>query len=318
MSNLEWKEVQIYTTHEAMEPISNILNESGANGVLIKDSNDLTKKKTARFGEIYELNPNKFPKEGIMIKAYFLNDDHFPTILENINSKIDRLRDFEIDIGTGEVIINDVVETDWETAWKKYYKPTSITDKITILPSWEQYERKKDDEIIVKLDPGMAFGTGTHETTKLSVKALQKYVKKNDHVIDVGCGSGILSITSILLGAKHVHAFDLDQVAIQSTRINSELNDVHQSMTILQNDLLKEIDVKADIIVSNILAEILVDLVEDAYRCLVNDGYFILSGIIEKKELFIKEHLEKNGFKIIERNEMGHWVSFVTQKEVRM
>src|SRR5699024_7345183 len=118
----------------------------------------------------------------------------------------------KIDIGIGEVLVNKVIESDWESAWKQYYKPTSISNRITIVPSWEKYEKTHEDELLVTLDPGMAFGTGTHETTKLSVLALEKYVEKGDLIIDVGCGSGILSITSILLGAKHAYAYDLDHI----------------------------------------------------------------------------------------------------------
>lgn len=316
MGKLDWKEIQIHTTHEAIESISYILNEHGANGVLIKDSNDLIREKSTRFGEVYELNPKKFPKEGVFIKAYFADDDTFQTILEKIMTKINALREFDIDIGTGELIINKVIESDWETSWKTYYKPTSITNNITIVPSWEQYERKHDEELIIKLDPGMAFGTGTHETTMLSVKALETYVKKEDIVIDVGCGSGILSIASVLLGANRVYAYDLDNVAVRSTAINSELNNVNDDIIIAENDLLKGIDKKSNLIVSNILAEILVNLIDDAYRCLIDDGYFILSGIIEQKESLVKERLENAGFTIIERNEMGHWVSLIAQKRV--
>lgn len=184
------------------------------------------------------------------------------------------------------------------------------------MPTWETYDRTHKDEIIVKLDPGMAFGTGTHETTMLSVKSLEKYVNQDDTVIDVGCGSGILSITALKLGAKQVYAYDLDSVAVNSTKINSQLNDVDNKMTIKQNDLLKDINVKSEIIVSNILAEILVDLISDANRCIIENGYLILSGIIKQKESLVTEQLETNGFSIVERNEMGHWVSLVAQKSV--
>lgn len=316
MRKLDWKEVKIHTTHEAMESVSNILNEYGANGVLIKDSHDLLKEKSTNFGEIFELNPNKFPKEGVFITAYFADDTHFPEKFKQINEDILNLRQFDIDIGTGEISLDSVVETDWETSWKKYYKPTSITNKITIVPTWETYDRTHKDEIIVKLDPGMAFGTGTHETTMLSVKSLEKYVNQDDTVIDVGCGSGILSITALKLGAKQVYAYDLDSVAVNSTKINSQLNDVDNKMTIKQNDLLKDINVKSEIIVSNILAEILVDLISDANRCIIENGYLILSGIIKQKESLVTEQLETNGFSIVERNEMGHWVSLVAQKSV--
>lgn len=315
MINLNWKEIQVHTTHEAMESVSNILNECGANGVVIKDSKDLTKDKVPLFGEIYELNPDKFPNEGVYIKAYFIDDEQLDRKVQEIKHKIEQLRQYGIDIGKNNIALKTIAEDDWETSWKKYYKPTQITEKITIVPSWEQYDVKRNDELIIKLDPGMAFGTGTHPTTILSVKALETHLKEDDIVIDVGCGSGILSFASILLGAEHVHAFDLDQVAINSTIINSDINECAEQITTKQNNLLNGVNVKANVIVSNILAEILTDLIRDVNKNLNENGILILSGIIEKKENDIKNDLETNGFKIIERNQMDHWVSFVAQKE---
>lgn len=221
VKKLDWKEVRIHTTNEAMEPVSNILNEYGANGVVIEDPLELTKEKETLFGEIYELNPDKYPLEGIYVKAYFLNDEQFPKTVEKIKARIINLQQFNIDVGRNDVIVSSVDEEDWSTSWKKYYKPTNISNKITIVPSWEHYEHETEDELVLKLDPGMAFGTGTHPTTILSIRALEKYITREDKVIDVGCGSGVLSIASVLLGASHAYAFDLDQVAVNSTKINS-------------------------------------------------------------------------------------------------
>src|SRR5699024_6123092 len=154
----------------------------------------------------------------------------------------------------------------------------------------EDYEHETEEEMILKLDPGMAFGTGTHPTTILSIRALEKYITREDMVIDVGCGSGVLSIASVLLGASHAYAFDLDQVAVNSTNINSELNNIEDKITVQKNNLLENVKASANIVVSNILAEVLVNLMHDARNCLVDDGIFILSGIIDKKENMIKEN----------------------------
>lgn len=311
---MEWVEVQIHTTHEAMEPLTNILNEFGANGVVIKDSANLKKKRVPLFGEIYELDKQNFPNDGVYVKAYFINNEQFTNKLKKIKQKITELKAFGIDIGENNLSTELIAEEDWETSWKKYYEPTEITDQITIVPDWETYEATKKDEIIVKMDPGMAFGTGTHPTTKLSVNALEKYLNKNDDVIDVGCGSGILSIISARLGANHVYAYDLDEVAVTSTNANSSLNNLTDKITVEKNNLLKGIDRKANIIIANILTHILIELLKDVHENLAENGRLILSGIIEKKENEILHWLEKDHFKVIDRMKEEEWITLVVEK----
>lgn len=314
---MQWKEFVIQTTNEAVEPISNILNEAGANGVVIVDPADLMREKRAIYGELYELDINNYPAEGVLVKAYFLHNEAWAKKDDDLRNKISHLQTLDIDIGLNHITIHDVQEADWENEWKKYFKPLPITDTLTIVPSWERYEKKKPTEKIIHIDPGMAFGTGTHPTTKLSMEALEKILRKNDVVIDVGSGSGILSIGSILLGAKHVYAFDLDEVAVKSTRLNRNLNDMQEQITVTANDLLKNVTQKADIVVSNILADILLHLIDDAWNNLVEDGYFITSGIITSKQEMVLTALEEKGFDIIAVNELKDWISITAQKKTR-
>lgn len=311
---MKWSEVCIHTTNEAMEPIANILEESGINGLVIEDPLDLVKERPTFYGEIYELNPNKYPEDGIYIKVYLPSDRHLNDKVLEIKQAIDSLQDYGIDLGANQITQNDLYEKDWETAWKKYYKPVKITNKITIVPTWESYEATSANELIIELDPGMAFGTGTHPTTILSIQALENYVKNDDLVIDVGCGSGVLSIASSLLGADHVYAYDLDEIAIKSTLSNVALNDLTGQISAKQNDLLNQIEVNADIIVSNILAEIIVKFVQDAWNNLKENGLFITSGIIDKKKQLVIDELQKTGFTIIEINEQEEWICIVAQK----
>lgn len=311
---VRWFEVCIHTTNEAVEPVSNIFNEAGANGVVIVDPADLTRDRIVNFGEIYALNPKHFPKEGVYIKAYFPDDSKFDEKLKMIELAINNLDQFGISLGRNEVTVNDVAEADWSTAWKKYYKPTKVSDRVTIVPEWETYKPESCEELVAKLNPGMAFGTGTHQTTKLSIQGLEKYLKQDDLVIDVGCGSGILSIVSILLGAKKVYAYDLDKVAVKSTKVNSELNHVNDKIHINENNLLEGVRLQADVIVSNILAEIIMKFIEDAWNNLKDNGIFITSGIIDSKEQDVKRALEKQGFVIIETNKQDHWVSLIAKK----
>jgi len=313
---LKWTEVCIHTSNEAMEPIAHVLDKAGITGLVIEDPLDLVKERPALFGEIYELNPDHYPVEGIYMKIYLPSDRFFTNKLREIKKAIDELESFGIDLGANKITQSDIHEEEWETAWKKYYKPVKITENITIVPTWEHYEVTSENELIIELDPGMAFGTGTHPTTVLSIQALETYVKHDDLVLDVGCGSGVLSIAAGLLGANHVYAYDLDDIAVTSTTSNVALNNLANKITVQQNDLLNQVHVSADIIVSNILAEIIVTFVQDAWDNLKEDGYFITSGIIQKKKQLIIEELQKIGFKILEINSQDEWISIVAQKVI--
>ncbi|NUK30881.1 50S ribosomal protein L11 methyltransferase [Parageobacillus sp. VR-IP] len=311
---MKWSEISIHTTHEAVEAISNILHEAGAGGVVIEDPYDLIKEREDWFGEVYELNPDDYPEEGVIIKAYLPVNSFLGETVEEIKQAINNLLLYDIDIGKNKITISEVNEEEWATAWKKYYNPVKISEKFTIVPTWEVYEPVSSDELIIELDPGMAFGTGTHPTTVMCIQALEKYVKPGDKVIDVGTGSGILSIAAAMLGAKSVRALDLDPVAVDSARLNVKLNKVQHIVTVSQNNLLDHIDERANIIVANILAEIILRFVDDAYRLLEKDGYFITSGIIQAKKQEVKDGLTAAGFVIEETLVMEDWVAFIVKK----
>jgi ribosomal protein L11 methyltransferase len=314
MNFMKWSEISIHTTHEAVEAISNILHEAGAGGVVIEDPHDLMKEREDWFGEVYELNPDDYPEEGVIIKAYLPVNSFLGETVEEIKQAINNLLLYDIDIGKNKITISEVNEEEWATAWKKYYNPVKISEKFTIVPTWEVYEPVSSDELIIELDPGMAFGTGTHPTTVMCIQALEKYVKPGDMVIDVGTGSGILSIAAAMLGAKSVRALDLDPVAVDSARLNVKLNKVQHIVTVSQNNLLDYIDERANIIVANILAEIILRFVDDAYRLLEKDGYFITSGIIQAKKQEVKDGLTAAGFVIEETLVMEDWVAFIAKK----
>ncbi|GAA0482806.1 50S ribosomal protein L11 methyltransferase [Salinibacillus aidingensis] len=311
---MKWSEICIHTTNEAIEPISNILHEIGASGVVIEDAYDLVKDHDSMYGEVFELDPEDYPEEGVYVKAYLPVNSFLGETVDQIKQAINNLIQFDIDIGANKVTISEIHEEEWATAWKKYYKPVKISEKVTIIPTWEDYEPVESDEIIIELDPGMAFGTGTHPTTVLSLQALEQYVQKDDTVLDVGSGSGVLSISSVLFGAEQVYAYDLDDIAVKSTTINAKLNKVHEQIEAKQNDLLKGVDVQADVIVSNILAEIIVQFTEEAFNLLKPGGVFITSGIIQGKKEEVRNNLESIGFEIIETNQMEDWISFVAKK----
>ncbi|RZI50997.1 50S ribosomal protein L11 methyltransferase [Aeribacillus pallidus] len=311
---MKWSEISIHTTEEAVEPISNILHEAGAGGVVIEDPYDLIKEREDQYGEIYQLDPEDYPDEGVIIKAYLPVNSFLGETVEGIKDRINNLLLYDIDLGRNHITISEVNEEEWATAWKKYYRPVKVSKKFTIVPTWELYEPAHTDELIIELDPGMAFGTGTHPTTVLCIQALEKKVQKGNIVIDVGTGSGVLSIASALLGADKVIALDLDPVAVDSARLNVKLNKVQHLVQVKQNNLLDDIDVKANVIVANILAEVILRFVRDAHERLENGGYFITSGIIQNKKHEVEQALIEAGFTIEETMTMEDWVAFIAKK----
>ncbi|MEK5173388.1 50S ribosomal protein L11 methyltransferase [Heyndrickxia sp. FSL W8-0496] len=311
---MKWSEIMIHTTNEAIEPISNILHEAGASGVVIEDPFDLIKEREDQFGEIYQLNPDDYPEEGVIIKAYIAVNSFLGETIEEIKQSINNLTELNIDIGHNDVSISEVNEEEWATAWKKYYNPVKISEKFTIVPTWEEYEPVSSDELIIELDPGMAFGTGTHPTTVMCIQALERTVKQGDSVIDVGTGSGVLSIAAAMLGAEKVTALDLDEVAVQSARLNVKLNKVQSVVTVSKNDLLQGMDGQVDVVVSNILAEVIMSFTDDVAKAVKMGGYFIASGIIQQKKDQVKDAMIASGFTIEETIIMEDWVAFIAKR----
>lgn len=311
---MQWAEVRIHTTNEAIEPISNLIHESGASGLAIEDPLDLHRTRRDTYGEWYELNPDDYPQKGVYIKAYIPVNSFLNETVAQVKEAVHNLTQYGIDIGKNDITVNKLDEEDWATAWKKFYKPVQVSDSITIKPTWETYTPASDEQLIIELDPGMAFGTGTHPTTMLSVQALEKYIKQDDVVMDVGSGSGVLSIASVLLGAEKVQAFDLDDVAVKSTILNAELNGLEEKISARPNNLLEGVKAEVNVIVSNILAEIIVKFTKDAWNNLIDDGLFITSGIIESKKDIVKDKLKQDGFHILEINEMDDWLAIVAKK----
>jgi ribosomal protein L11 methyltransferase len=312
---MKWSEISIHTTNEAIEPISHILHEAGASGVVIEDPFELTKEREDQFGEIYQLNPDDYPVEGVIVKAYLPVNSFLGETVEAIKESINNLILYDIDVGLNTVTISEVNEEEWATAWKKYYNPVKISERFTIVPTWEIYEPVSSDELIIELDPGMAFGTGTHPTTVMCIQALERTVKSGDQVFDVGTGSGVLSIAAAMLGAEKIQAFDLDEVAVTQAKLNIKLNKVNDIVTVSQNNLLDDVaEASADVIVANILAEVIVRFTDDAAQVIKPGGYFITSGIIQQKKDLVKDALISSGFDIVETILMEDWVAIISKR----
>lgn len=328
LEQMRWHEITVHTTEEAIEMISNFMHELGAGGVTIEESSTLNKPRDTKYGELYELPQNDIPEGRAMIQAYFADITDMDTIMNHLKTRVDELAEYEIDTGNPVYEQKEVDDEDWANAWKQYFKPARISDRLTIKPTWESYT-PSEEEIVIELDPGMAFGTGTHETTSLCLKTLERYVKSGDDVIDVGTGSGVLAIAAAKLGARGVLAVDLDPVAVSSATENASLNRLSDKITVMLSDLLgvlksneeqsevrRELHVAlpVDVVVANILAEIILLFVDDVHAALKTGGLYIASGIIKDKEQLVVDAMQANGFDIIDKSYDGIWVAIVARK----
>jgi ribosomal protein L11 methyltransferase len=208
--------------------------------------------------------------------------------------------------------IEGMEEENWADSWKKYFKPIKL-GRVTIVPAWENYECA-ENEVIIKIDPGMAFGTGTHETTRLVMKIMQDVVRGGERVLDVGCGSGILAITASKLGAKSCNAYDIDPVAVKVAAENAEMNNMSDKVSFIKGDLCDKIDGKFDIVCANIVADVIIMLTEGIDNFMKDDALFICSGIIDIRANDVVNALEKNGFEIIKTCTKDNWCAYVTRK----
>ncbi|NFT91321.1 50S ribosomal protein L11 methyltransferase [Clostridium botulinum] len=307
-----WIEVRVITSCEAIEPISGIFYGLNSQGVAVEDPNDLlTRDQGPLTWDFADINVLEHKGEFAVVKAYFSGYDDLEKIVSITKEKVKEIQEMGIDIGKGIVECDKIKEEDWANNWKKYYKPSNITDRIVVKPMWEEYS-PKNEELVIELDPGMAFGTGTHETTRMCVKALEKYVEHDSTVFDVGCGSGILAIAAAKLGAKLALGVDLDPVAVESAKENVGLNDL-DNIEILEGNLLDVIDGKADIVVANIIAEIICILTDDVSKALNKGGLFITSGIIHERVEMVTSKLDECGFEVMEVNKDGEWNCIVAK-----
>lgn len=319
-----WKEITIHTTEEAVEMITNFLHEAGAGGVTIEEYVDNDKPRDTSLGQWFEVPPNDIPQGEARISGYFPEGTDVEAVVASVKERIAELAEYDIDTGRADISVRDVSEDDWANNWKQYFKPIRVSRKLTIKPTWEEYAPESEDEKIIELDPGMAFGTGTHPTTSLCLRTLEGVIQSGDEVIDVGTGSGILAIGAVKLGASRVLALDLDPVAVSSAMENTRLNKLDDQISVVESDLLSILKQEAGaelnvtlpvrVVVANILAEIILLFIDDVYRALQPGGYYIASGIYKNKEQAVEQALLAAGFEITETAREEEWVAFVARK----
>lgn len=234
----------------------------------------------------------------------------YPENMEDANNLKAELSEKKL----GQCLLEEKDDEDWANNWKKYYKPLEIGEKLAIVPEWEDYDN--DNRVVIKINPGMAFGTGTHESTYMCLELLERYVNKDDDIFDIGCGSGILAIAGLKLGAKKALAVDIDDKCIDASHENAGLNDLEDKMEIKKGNLLDVVKGRADLIVSNIIAEIIVDEIKNLKNHMDKGGIFITSGIIKERRQMVIHALEENGFEIIDELEKNNWVAIVGRLNV--
>lgn len=333
---MRWHEITIHTTEEAIEMTANFMHESGAGGVSIEESGTLAKVRDTTYGELYDQPLNDIPEGRAVIKGYFEVGMDAEALKVSLGTAVSSLVDYDIDPGEPVVEVREVDDADWADAWKQYFKPVRITERLTIKPSWEEYTAGPG-EIILDLDPGMAFGTGTHATTSLCLKALERRLQTGDEVIDVGTGSGILAIAAAKLGASAILALDLDPVAVTVAEENVRHGGLGDQIQVRRSDLLGvlqggngadggnstdkansgnglNIHLPVRLVVANILAEIILLFVPDVYEALEPGGLYITSGIIERKEPEVTAALMAAGFTILAIDRDQDWVAITAQK----
>lgn len=329
---MKWIKYTIDTTTEAIDLISSMLSDIGVEGIEIKDNVPLTEEeKNQMFIDILpKLDSND---NSAKVSFYLEPDESTDSLLNKVREELNEIANF-VDVGSGNIKVSETEDKDWINNWKEFFKPFRIDDTIVVKPTWEKLTDAMPDDLVIEIDPGISFGTGSHETTKLSILGIKKHLKPGDLVLDGGSGSGILSIVANKLGASKVLGVDIDPIATQTSIENAMVNHIDASewdyikenyipdkaISFATGNLIEEHGIREyigkgayDLVVANILADVIIHLSDVIKENMKKDAIFISSGIIYTKEDEVRASLEKNQFTILEVNRMGDWVSFVAK-----
>lgn len=321
---MDWIEVTIYTSSDGIEAVTGRLYQLGVTGVSIEDEAD--------FLEFLEDNKGRwdYVDDDLMksmhsetkVKFYIRNDSNSLDMLSAVRQTLNELKalDDASQFGRLEIDTGELSEQDWANNWKQYFHTFEIGNRIVIQPEWEG-EEIASDKLIFKINPGMSFGTGTHHTTKMCIEELDFLVKDGDNLLDLGCGSGILSLISLLLGANSAFAVDIDTMAVDISYQNAELNGISKGYEAVAGDILSDTALgerilakEYEIVVANIVADVIIPLAPFAFKALKNGGSFITSGIIQDRADDVRSALLSVGFEIKKEKHSGEWVAFVCKK----
>lgn len=317
---MKWNKYTIKTITEAEDILSATLGDIGIEGVQIEDKIPLSQEDKEKM--FIDILPELPPDDGVAYVSFFLDAQAEHTeLLEQVQHQLESLRQF-MDIGAGTIQQTTTQDSDWVNNWKEFFKPFSVED-FYIKPTWEPITNEADGKIIIEIDPGTSFGTGQHETTQLCIRQLNKYVKKDSCVLDVGCGSGILSIVAAKLGAKEVFGIDVDPHAVAASVENIQVNHISAGQcrfktgNLIEDRELRQEAGRAcyDVVVANILADIIIPLTPVIPDCMKEGGIYITSGILCTKEEAVAKAIKRNGLEIAEITRQGDWVSVTAIKK---
>lgn len=315
---MKWKKYTIETTTEAEDFISSMLADLGVEGVQVEDNIPLSQADQEKM--YIDILPELAPDEGIAYISFFLDaEQEQEQFLVQVQKELENLRAF-VEIGTAKIMQEETEDKDWINNWKQYFTSFAIDD-ILIKPTWEERNTKGDYRCVIEIDPGTSFGTGKHETTQLCIRQLLKYIRPEDRVLDVGCGSGILSVVSLKLGAGHVTGIDIDPICMEAAAENMQVNGLssekgsfYQGNLIDDLNLQREVGGEYEIVVANILADIIIPLTPVIPERLKKGGLYITSGIIDFKEEAVKQAILEAGLEVLEIQHQGEWVSITARK----
>lgn len=302
----DWLAVTVETSTEAVDAVANFLMEAGAAGIQIDDAADYQKETLTATGEWFDPTAIAHREAGAAVIGYFDPQTNWPELRTGLQQAVGSLAGFGLDPGPGTVKVDAVQEADWATVWQQYYHPVRVTRFVTIVPKWERYTKKQPDERVITLDPGLAFGTGTHPTTQLVLTLLEQTVRGGETMIDVGTGSGILALAATQLGVASVLATDIDAVAVANAQANLALNPP-ANIAVAAHDLLTDVDFEADLITANILATVLLPLIPQLPGHLKAGGQCLLSGIFYDQFDGVQKALAQAGMVVTSYQRLGDW-----------
>lgn len=313
---MKWCEISIQTSHEAVELIAEIFRDLGASGVVIEDPELVNDYITSGKWDYTDI-PIAKETEVVVEKAYLPVNGELEGRIQTLQQEIKALESRGVNTAPAVLTTAELQDEDWSDTWKQYFHTEKPGERVVIKPTWEEYE-PKDDEVVIELDPGAAFGTGTHATTSMCIRQLEKLVKPGMTVFDVGTGSGILSIISAKLGAKNIQAVDYDDSVLKIVEENLEQNNVQDIISVAQSDLMQNVHGKAELVIANIIADIIIRLFDQLDEHLEQGGTLLTSGIIEDRIEDVLAAAEKHGYGVVERMENKGWACITFKRKVDM
>lgn len=310
---MQWIEVNVAVTHEAVEAVADMLTSIGSKGVAIEDPQLINDLRNSGTWELCDI-PEQENTEVVTVSAYYADDEKLEKRLAEIDEQLALIEERIGKYRFGNTRFRKVSEQDWANEWKQYFHVTHVGKSLVIKPSWEKYA-PKEGEHVIEIDPGMAFGTGTHHTTNMMMERLEKVITPDSTVFDVGTGSGILAIAAAMLGAKSVKAVDIDAVAVRVAKENVADNGLRDQIEVREGDLLHGTEGKADVIIANIIADIVIMLLQDIPQKLNDDGVLLASGIIEERMPDVEAAAQAQGLYVDAVDHRGGWVVMQMKKK---